>query len=62
MNQKLNYVFTSTTPPSVTGNESLGYINYSTLYVPDEAIEAYKAAPGFSDWISNIKPVSEFVA
>ena len=60
--QKLNYVFTSTTPPSVTGNGSLGYINYSTLYVPDEAIEAYKAAPGFSDWISNIKPASEFVA
>ena len=59
---KINFVFTSTTPPSVTGNGELGYVDESWLYVPDEAIEAYKAAPGFSDWISNIKPASEFVA
>ena len=59
---KINFVFTSTTPPSVTGNGELGYVDESWLYVPDEAIEAYKAAPGFSTWISRIKPVSEFVA
>lgn len=59
---KINFVFTSTTPPSVTGNGELGYVDESWLYVPDEAIEAYKAAPGFNTWISRIKPASEFVA
>ena len=59
---KINFVFTSTTPPSVTGNGELGYVDESWLYVPDDAIEEYKAAPGFSTYISRIKPASEFVA
>jgi len=59
---KINFVFTSTTPPSVTGNGELGYVDESWLYVPDNAIEEYKAAPGFSTWISRIKPASKFVA
>ena len=56
----MTYVFTSTTPPSVTGNGQITTdITNSKIYVPDEALNAYKAATGFSDYASYIYPVSE---
>lgn len=56
----MTYVFTSTTPPSVTGNGQITTdITNSKIYVPDEALNAYKTATGFSDYASYIYPVSE---
>lgn len=53
------FVFASTTPPSVTGNGSLGDITGGTIYVPDAALSAYQAAAGFSSVSSQIKGISE---
>lgn len=56
----MTYVFTSTTPPSVTGNGQITTdITDSKIYVPDSALADYKAATGFSDYASYIYPVSE---
>lgn len=56
----MTYVFTSTTPPSVTGNGQITTdITNSKIYVPDSALADYKAATGFSDYASYIYPVSE---
>jgi hypothetical protein len=56
----MTYVFTSTTPPSVTGDGTLGSVlKNSKIYVPDSAVNTYKAATGFSDYASVIFPVSE---
>lgn len=54
----MTYVFTSTTPPTVTGNLTAD-ISGSKIYVPDSALADYKAATGFSDYASYIYPVSE---
>lgn len=56
----MTYVFTSTTPPSVTGNGQIttDIIN-SKIYVPDSALADYKAATGFNAYASYIYPVSE---
>lgn len=56
----MTYVFTSTTPPSVTGNGQITTdITNSKIYVPDSALADYKAATGFSSYASYIYPVSE---
>lgn len=56
----MTYVFTSTTPPSVTGNGQITTdITNSKIYVPDSAVNTYKAATGFSDYANVIFPVSE---
>lgn len=56
----MTYVFTSTTPPSVTGNGQITTdITNSKIYVPDSALADYKAATGFSEFASSIYPVSE---
>ena len=56
----MTYVFTSTTPPSVTGNGQITEdITNSKIYVPDSALADYKAATGFSNYASYIYPVSE---
>lgn len=54
---KINFVFASTTPPTVTGD--LGYVDESWLYVPDSAVATYQAATGFSTYSSRIKSVNE---
>lgn len=56
----MTYVFTSTTPPNVTGDGTLGNVlKNSKIYVPDSAVNTYKAATGFSDYANVIFPVSE---
>jgi len=54
----MTYVFTSETPPTVTGTLTTVILN-TKIYVPDAALNAYKAATGFSDYASHIYPVSE---
>jgi len=56
----MTYVFTNTTPPSVTGDGKLGdVLKNSKIYVPDSAVNTYKAASGFADRADIIFPVSE---
>lgn len=56
----MTYVFTSTTPPSVTGNGQITTdITNSKIYVPDAAVNNYKAATGFDAYAQYIYPVSE---
>ena len=57
-NRKMTYVFTSTTPPVVTGDLANVFGN-SEIYVPDTAVTDYKAATGFSSYSDSIYPVSE---
>ena len=52
----MNYVFTSTTPPSVTGNGQLTTdITNSKIYVQYAALNTYQAATGFDAVSSSIK-------
>lgn len=45
-------------PPVITGTGYIGYGPFSEMYVPDESVEAYKAAPSWSNHASQIKPMS----
>ena len=56
-----------TTPPSIvaanTTDKILDGTNDCLIYVPDESVEAYKAANNWSEEyiVNRIKPISEFV-
>lgn len=47
------------TPPTKTNTSY--YTNVAAVYVPDESVDAYKAATGWSQWATKIKPLSEYV-
>ena len=49
--------FLHTTPPTYR-NTLYGCPKLETIYVPDEAVDAYKTATGWSQFASNIKPLS----
>ena len=50
-----------TTPPT-WGNNCLGAASLTfPIYVPDESLEAYKTATGWSTYADRYKPLSEFV-
>ena len=52
----MTYVFTSTTPPSVTGNGQITEdITNSIIYVPNSALTTYQATTGFDAVSSSIK-------
>ena len=46
------------TPPTKTNTSY--YQNVGVVYVPDESVDAYKTAAGWSQWASKIKPLSEY--
>ena len=50
--------FLHTTPPSYRGT-FLDCSSLESIYVPDEAVDAFKTATGWSQFASNIKPLSE---
>lgn len=52
-------VIEATTPPTLEANVFMN-ANAFPLYVPDESVEAYKAASGWSAYASRIKPLSEY--
>ena len=54
---KINYVFATTTPPTVTGD--LGELGDSVIYVPDSAVATYQSATGFSAYNTKIKSINE---
>lgn len=50
--------FLHTTPP--TYNSTLSYCSsLESIYVPDEAVDAFKTATGWSEFASKFKPLSE---
>lgn len=58
MNSKWAMLMTTTTPPTVSASAP----KWGTypIYVPDEAVETYKAASGWSNAADYIKPLSEY--
>ena len=54
-------IFATVPPTSYTNNFTGGNYYNAPIYVPDESVEAYKAATGWSALASRIKPLSEFV-
>ena len=55
-----NLVINNTTPPTIEDVDiDATRIHVSSLYVPDEAVESYKSAPGWQLIESRIKPLSE---
>lgn len=46
------------TPPSLADKNSFANTTFP-IYVPDESVNAYKAAVNWSTWASRIKPMSE---
>lgn len=54
------FILEGTTPPSVaTSNNKPDWYGVK-FYVPDEAVEVYKAATGWASWAGRIYPVSEY--
>lgn len=59
-NRKLeSLIMLPTSVPSL-GTDNWYLVPYATIYVPDELLEAYKAAPNWSDRAGYIKPMSEY--
>ena len=49
------------TPPTLRSEEAFVYTSWPQMYVPDESVEAYKAADIWSGLASKIHPMSEWV-
>lgn len=54
------FVILATTPPALSGNRMFSSGSTPTIYVPDEAVDAYKSATNWSTWASKIRPLSEY--
>lgn len=55
---RCTFICKAVTPPTVTGTGYIGYAPFKEMYVPDESVEAYQATPGWSNHVSQIKPMS----
>lgn len=53
-------IFQSTTPPTVTGNIVTSNVTSTDIYVPDSAVNTYKAAAGFSNFASYIHSINDY--
>ena len=53
-------VVKAATPPTLASNALNGCGNLTAIYVPDEAVEAYKAATNWIGYASKIQPLSGF--
>ena len=64
-NVMTTYIFTSTTPPTVTdqiSEENSTFKTRMTIYVPDSAVNDYKAATGFTYFADCIHSINDYVA
>ena len=59
-NSKLESLIMLPTAVPSLGTDNWYLVPYATIYVPDELLEAYKAAPNWSDRANYIKPMSEY--
>ena len=53
-------VIRATTPPTLASTNAFTSTNNCPFYVPDEAVEAYKAATNWKSYATRIKPLSEY--
>ena len=53
-------VVKAATPPTLASNALNGCGNLTAIYVPDEAVEAYKAATNWIGYAAKIQPLSGF--
>ena len=53
-------VVKAATPPTLASNALNGCFKLTAIYVPDEAVEAYKAATNWIGYASKIQPLSGF--
>ena len=53
-------VVKAATPPTLASNALSGCGNLTAIYVPDEAVEAYKAATNWIGYAAKIQPLSGF--
>ena len=53
-------VVKAATPPTLASNALKGCGNLTAIYVPDEAVEAYKAATNWIGYAAKIQPLSGF--
>jgi hypothetical protein len=53
-------IIRATTPPALANTSAFQNSNNCPIYVPDSAVEAYKAAVNWSSLASRIKPLSEY--
>ena len=53
-------VVKAATPPTLASNALQGCGNLTAIYVPDEAVEAYKAATNWIGYAAKIQPLSGF--
>lgn len=51
-----NSIIRAVTPPSISNNSYLG----GEIYVPDESVESYKTATGWTRFAAKIHPISEY--
>jgi hypothetical protein len=58
MNVRFSMLMTKTTPPKITAASPVW--GTKPIYVPDEAVDAYKTASGWSDAAAYIFPASEY--
>ena len=59
--QLVTFICRNTTPPTL-GSEVFNSTNSAlSIFVPDESVDAYKAATGWVSYASRIKPLSEYV-
>lgn len=49
------------TPPTLSSNEIFPTMDWPQIYVPDESLEAYKAAEIWKNHTGKIHPLSEWV-
>lgn len=54
-------IIDAVTPPTLDANAWYGSNALAHIYVPDAAVEAYKAAANWSTYADRIKPLSEYV-
>ena len=57
---QVRYVVIKATTPPTCGTNILNYNRNPKIYVPDESVDAYKAATGFSTYASKIYPITQF--
>ena len=55
------FVCKAVVPPAYSGYVLSGTDSSMSIYVPDESVDAYKAASGWSGFSSQIKPLSEYI-
>ena len=57
--EKVDFFIYAKTPATGRALNRSGY-NLKYIYVPDSTLDDYKAAPAFANWVSYIKPLSEY--